>query len=366
MITQVIDISLLTPNKGQIEGVPSNPRRVDTQQLDALKQSLTDDPEMMEARELLVYPLNGKYVIIGGNARYAAAKALGWDSMPCKVLPEDMPAEKIRAISIKDNVLTGSWDIDALLGDFTVPELDIYGFDLGNLDILDDKPRKSRKRSKSADDDVSDDESEDKEAFYRSMLTDCLYESDNEFDIPTLRLDTQAGKLQLPFAAYGAENRQKKGIATYHFYVEDYRFEAIWKDPAKVLCSGCVAIVEPNLSLFDTTPVAYGLQQIYKKRWISRYFQECGIGVYADLNVSHKFYDYNRMGIPAGYDAFCTRGYADRLAGLEAEHQIAREISGKDTPNLIVYGGGKKVKEYCTRHNLLYVEQLMTSKRENG
>jgi len=41
--------------------------------------------------------------------------------------------------------------------------------------------------------------------------------------------------------------------------------------------------------LFDTTPVAYGLHQIYKKRWISRYWQECGVKVWADLNVAKKF-----------------------------------------------------------------------------
>ena len=173
----------------------------------------------------------------------------------------------------------------------------------------------------------------------------------------------QAGKLHLPSSPYGAEYSQKKGIATFHFYVEDYRFEAIWKDPTKVLQSGCTSIVEPNLSLFDTTPVAWGLQQIYKKRWIARYFQECGIKVYADLNVARKFYEYNRMGIPDGYNAFCTRGYAERIEYLKQEHNIAKEISGKDIPNLIVYGGGKRLSEACATPSLLYIEQLMAKKR---
>ena len=52
----------------------------------------------------------------------------------------------------------------------------------------------------------------------------------------------------------------------------------------------------------------WGIQLIYKKRWLSRYFQECGIKVYADVNVSHKFIEYNKMGIPKGYNAFFTRG----------------------------------------------------------
>ena len=172
--------------------------------------------------------------------------------------------------------------------------------------------------------------------------------------------------IMLPFSAWGADTRSKKGVKTYHFYVEDYRFEAIWKDPAVVLRSGCSAIVEPNLSLYDTTPVAFGLQQIYKKRWIARYFQERGVMVYADLNVARKFYKYNRMGIPDGYNAFATRGYADRQEYLKMEIQTAREISGCDKPNMIVYGGGERIRELCIQNNVLYVEQFMANRVKKG
>ena len=81
------------------------------------------------------------------------------------------------------------------------------------------------------------------------------------------------------------------------------------------------------------------------------------------MNVSIKFKKYNRMGIPDGYNAFCTRGYSDRLEYLKDELQTAKEISGKDIPNLIVYGGGDKVKEFCAKHSLVYVEQFINSKR---
>lgn len=202
----------------------------------------------------------------------------------------------------------------------------------------------------------------EKEEFYNSMLDDVIYESNNKYEIPNLLLEMQAGKLMLPFAPWGAESRLRKGVATYCFYVDDYRFEAIWKDPIKVLTSGVKAVVEPNLSLYDTTPIAFGLHQIYKKRWISRYFQECGILVYADLNIAHKFYEYNKLGIPKGYNAFFTRGYTNKLEYLKMEHEIAREISGKEVPNLLVYGGGNKIKDYCIEHSLVYVEQFMQSK----
>ena len=128
------------------------------------------------------------------------------------------------------------------------------------------------------------------------------------------------------------------------------------------LQGGCTELVEPNLSLFDTTPVAYGLQLIYMKRWIARFWQECGARVYADLNVARKFYEYNKLGIPQGYNAFATRGYADREEYLKQEIDIARDISGLDKPNMIVYGGGERIREICLHNNVLYVEQFMANR----
>jgi len=193
------------------------------------------------------------------------------------------------------------------------------------------------------------------------MSIDCLYDSNNEFEIPNLLIEKQAGTLQLPLVAYGSL-RRRVNAGTAHFYVDDYRFENIWKNPAKHLAGKVMAAVEPNTSIFDITPIAYGLHQIYKKRWISRYWQECGILIYADLNVSPKFYDFNRMGIPDGYNAFATRGYSDQLHCLKAELEIAREISGQKIPNLIVYGGGEKIRKFCLQNNLLYIHDFMTEK----
>ena len=102
------------------------------------------------------------------------------------------------------------------------------------------------------------------------------------------------------------------------------------------------------------------------KRWIARFWQECGAVVYADLNVSRKFAEYNRLGIPDGYNAFATRGYADREEYLREEIRIAREISGMDVPNMIVYGGGEDIRQICLQAQVLYVEQFMTNRRKGG
>ena len=192
-------------------------------------------------------------------------------------------------------------------------------------------------------------------------VKDILYPSDNLYDIPCLRLDKQAGLLELPFVPYGT-GRKNRRVATLHFYVDDYRFNALWKNPAKIFDNNPAAAVEPNYSLFDTTPLAFGLQFIYQKRWMARYWQENGIRIYVDLNVSSKFFDYNRMGMPNGWNAFATRGALGGMELLKAKFSQARQISGLDSPNLMVYGGGKEVHDFCCRHSLLYVHDYMTEK----
>lgn len=366
--SRLISLDLLDPNSGQIEGVPANPRYLKDRSFKRLKRSIKKNPELLSYRELLVYPYaDGRYIIIGGNSRYRALVELKYKEAPCKVLDKGTDIEQLKRYILIDNHSSGEWETTLLAEGWTQLEIDDIGLDielpdLTTDDIFGDDGPDTGEDSPEVDEEEAED---DKQSFYQSMLSDCLYESNNIYDIPTLRLDMQAGKVILPLAPWGADSRLRKNISTYHFYVEDYRFEAIWKDPTKVLMSGVQALVEPNLSLFDTTPVAYGLQQIYKKRWIARYFQECGIKVYADLNVSRKFQEYNKLGIPEGYNAFFTRGYADRISTLEEEIETARQISGLDSPNLIVYGGGAKVHEVCAKHNLVYVEQYMQAKK-NG
>lgn len=306
-------------------------------------------------------------VVIAGNQRLKAAKKLKLKEVPT-VVYSDLTEEQETDIVLRDNINNGEWDIPLLEDGWSEKvDFDFIGLVLPDPEDPDEKPKKKGKSENEGDDPDDEDLTDDKEDFYRSMLTDCIYESNNEFEIPNLLLEKQAGKLLLPFAPWGADSRLRKDVSTYHFYVDDYRFEAIWKDPVKVLTSGVKALVEPNLSVYDTTPIAYGLHQIYKKRWISRYFQECGILVYVDLNVSVKFREYNKLGIPKGYNAFFTRGYSDRLEYLKIELEAAKEISGLNNPNLLVYGGGENIRKFCVENSLVYIEQFINDKKgKNG
>ena len=367
-VKTAVKLSQIVPNEGQIKGLPRNPRFIKDERFKALVKSLQDDPEMLDLREVIVYPHGKKFVAIGGNMRFRAGKELGFETIPCKILPVDTPLEKLKRIAEKDNISFGSWDYDLLANEWDTEFLEDCGFDFGSFyDSKEESKEQPKTATKGkADQEQDDDEEidEDKEAFYRQMFKDVLYESNNPFEIPNLLLERQAGKLELPLSPWGANSRLRKDVATYHFYVDDYRFEALFKDPINLLTSGCRAIVEPNCSLHDQTPIAWGLQLIYKKRWLSRYLQECGIDVYADLNVSHKFIEYNKMGIPKGYNAFFTRGLTGWVESLKSDLQVAQEISGLERPNLIVYGGGADIREFCQEHSLLYVTDFINAKKE--
>ena len=169
---------------------------------------------------------------------------------------------------------------------------------------------------------------EEKGLFYLKMMGDYVYPSNNEFDIPTLLMDNMPVHLELPLNPWGAEARYKKGITTYHFYVDDYRFEQLFKDPIKLLQSGCRAIVEPNCSIHDQTPMAHAIWQTYRKRYLCRYLQECGMQIWVDLNVSPHFEEINALGVPEGYNAFCTRGVTGWLNTPERHWEMAKRISG--------------------------------------
>lgn len=118
METRRIKLTDLVLNEGQIAGLPTNPRQWTKTELNKLKKSLQETPELLEARGILVYPWEGKYLVLGGNMRLSALKALKATDAPCIVFPEDTPIDKLKEIVIKDNGSFGEWDYDLLANEW--------------------------------------------------------------------------------------------------------------------------------------------------------------------------------------------------------------------------------------------------------
>jgi hypothetical protein len=135
-----IPIGEIELNKGQVEGLPKNPRFIKDYRFEALKKSIQDAPEMLSLRELIVYPLGGKYVVIGGNMRLRACKELGFKEVPCKVLDERTPADKLREYTIKDNNAFGDTDFDLLANEWNDVELADWGVEFPSANVEDVNP----------------------------------------------------------------------------------------------------------------------------------------------------------------------------------------------------------------------------------
>ena len=123
---QLIPINKLQLNNGQIDGLPKNPRYIKDEEYEKLKRSIQASPEFLEARMLLVYPLdNGNFVTIAGNMRLRACRELGFKELPCFVFPKETTVEKLREFTIKDNANFGNWDYDILANENWSDDIDL-------------------------------------------------------------------------------------------------------------------------------------------------------------------------------------------------------------------------------------------------
>ena len=131
--TKIIILPLddIEVNKGQLEGLPSNPRSITREKMELLKTNITNYPEMLSLRSLLVYPIDdSKYILIGGNMRYRALKELGYTEAPCIIIPKETSIEQLKAYTIIDNNGFGKWSWDMLANEWEELQLVEWGVDL--------------------------------------------------------------------------------------------------------------------------------------------------------------------------------------------------------------------------------------------
>jgi len=133
MNAQDIKLYQLRNNAGQIEGLPGNPRLIKDDRFKKLVKSLQDDPEMLSLRELIVFPHNDTFVVIGGNMRLKALRELNYTEAPCKVLPADTHIEKLKAIALKDNSSFGDYDYEALANEWDAQLLADCGIEVWQM-----------------------------------------------------------------------------------------------------------------------------------------------------------------------------------------------------------------------------------------
>ena len=203
---------------------------------------------------------------------------------------------------------------------------------------------------------------EQSQALTVSDVPDCLFASDNEYDIPVLDINMQADYLDLPLVTWGSVKRRAKMPGTWCFYADDYRFSALWSDPTPVVNSGAIAAVEPNFSVNNQMPRALALYNTYRKRWLARYWQSQGLRIWVDLHTGPRHAQENLLGVPVGWKSYMTRGYADNLDWLDHDYEIAVQHAGTEDVNFVVFAGSNAVQEKCRENGWIWCASLMDTK----
>lgn len=98
--------------------------------------------------------------------------------------------------------------------------------------------------------------------------------------MPTEFVPTCLGTWNNPNGKGGWKNAADNGGAM-HFFLDDYRFEGIWRSPEKTLDKVLYvgAALTPDFSIYQHTPRPVQMWQIYRQRWMGAWWQFNGISV---------------------------------------------------------------------------------------
>jgi hypothetical protein len=118
-------MSIIKRSISELKINDKNPRKITQGQLDKLKKSISDFPQMLEIRPIVI-DVDG--VVLGGNMRLRALKELGFTEVPTIVVDE-LTDEQKKEFIIKDNIGYGEWDWDILEHDWDIPQLKEWGLE---------------------------------------------------------------------------------------------------------------------------------------------------------------------------------------------------------------------------------------------
>lgn len=177
-------------------------------------------------------------------------------------------------------------------------------------------------------------------------MTNSTLPTDNLWGIPCLDPTLQPYAITQPVLAWGSRARGSANTGTWHFYVDDYRFGAALANPENVARTGCTAACEPNITMRDYTTRAEALWGTFQKRRVAALLQARGVRVFVDLCFPAALTELCMLGVPRGWRAFATRGFAARPDELRAEHELACQWAGR-YPLFLVVGGGELIRAVC-------------------
>ena len=230
--------------------------------------------------------------IVEGHGRLLAAMEMSEVKDIPVIRLDELTDEQRRAYMLVHNKLTMNTDFDLDLLKLELDDIEIdmtdFGFELEEDEL---------------------EEYEDDDDFFtpRSSLQHNVFEnqermqfpSDSFYGMPNIKATQTCGNKFLRFCDYKEVDDLSKYIA--HFYYDDYKFVAAWRQPDKYLdlLRQFKAVVAPDFSLYIDFPRALQILSCYRRQWCGAYWQSLGIDVIPDVVWGDKdSYEYCFDGIP--------------------------------------------------------------------
>ena len=231
-------------------------------------------------------------VIVCGHTRVLASKKLGLKEIPC-IIADDLTPQQIKAFRLADNKVgeISKWDTDLLLLELEDINLDMTDFGFDFNDYTEQEKQNERHRTDDAYNLDLVDISSNTNDFWQMPVIE------NNHFIPTDLIDLNVLDVERNCKTKGLE----KGKTGIHFYVDDYKFERIWKKPEEYLdvLRQYECVLSPDFSLYLDMPMPMKIWNTYRSRQIGQFWQKQGIKVIPTLSWAEKeTFEFCFKGIP--------------------------------------------------------------------
>ena len=219
--------------------------------------------------------------IVEGHGRLMACKNLGFTEVPIIRL-DNLTDEQRKAYTLIHNQLTMNSDFDLKIlsqeldGIFNI-DMGDFGFDVEDIhDEWEDQHEQNKDDERFADANILN-------------LERAQFEGVGKYDIPELQPVTELPEIEewIGFNYMLTEKHPEKKAV--HFFVNDYQFERIWNNPDKYVdrLRQFAAVASPDFSPYGDMPFCLQLYNHYRKHWVGRYLQECGITVIPTITANY-------------------------------------------------------------------------------
>lgn len=267
--------------------------------------------------------------IVYGHGRFEALKQLGYEEIPCVRL-DHLSDDERRAYTIADNKLHDMTGYNKKLINFEVfslPAFNMKNFGVNTKKIFDDKNYSGDEREKTLD-------------YYRMRDFD-EYRTAGKYQMPIICRENHIPKEMISFNYMLTSEEYEKGI---HFFIDDYQFERIWKNPDKYIerLKKFDCVLTPDFSLYTDMALPIQIYNIYRSRLIGQIMQDNGIKVIPTLSwCLENSFDFCFDGIEKhGTVAVSTIGVKRDKSALEIwKKGMEKAIEVTEPKNILLYGG---------------------------